>query len=378
MSHSNTIGGSSAARALACPGSIPLNAAQPDDGGSEYAKEGTALHEAIAVLIEDVSLAPSAVDGMVVDGVMVTEDHIEEKIEPALDLFDEFLSGLEENTGAVAQFEVEAKVEFGGKLEGCYGTADVLGRVGDVGFILDWKFGSGVGVEAAGNKQLMFYAAAALESHELLKGVTSVVGAIVQPVRADGGPQLAYAAFTLRGLELFKGALEAALKASERERPPLALGDHCRWCKAKLVCPLMNDNAQRALVVRPGLEKLPEYLEMIPALEEWIKSVRETAHQTLEAGVPVEGWKLVPKRATRSWADEQEVIRIFRRRRLLGKVMKNTLLSPTQIEKLKIDINPDLIVSRSSGTTIAPDTDKRAAVETAAARLGKVAKQIRQ
>jgi hypothetical protein len=384
MSHSNTIGGSSAARALACPGSIPLNAAQPDDGGSAYAREGTALHEAMAALVEDSSLAISSVDGMVVDGVMVTADHIEEKIEPAFNLFDEFLDELEQIASAAAgeevfaEFEVEAKIEFSGKLEGCYGTADVVGRAGNVGFILDWKFGSGVGVDVEGNKQLMFYAAAALESHKLLEGVSYVIGAIVQPVRADGGPELAWTEFTLEALEQFKDALEHALKLSERERPPLALGDHCRWCKAKLVCPLMNDNAQRALATRPGIDKLPEYLDMIPALEEWIKAVRETAHQTLESGVPVEGWKLVPKRATRKWADEQEVIRIFRRRRLLGKVMKTVLLSPTQIEKLKIELNPDLIISQSSGYTIAPDSDKREAAQTAAARLGRVAKTIQQ
>ena len=52
--HSDIVGGSTAARRIGCPRSYALEQLVPkDDRGSEYAREGTALHELMAMALRD-------------------------------------------------------------------------------------------------------------------------------------------------------------------------------------------------------------------------------------------------------------------------------------------------------------------------------------
>jgi hypothetical protein len=103
-------------------------------------------------------------------------------------------------------------------------------------------------------------------------------------------------------------------------------------------------------------------------MEPWIKAVRKLAHETLERGDGIKGYKLVQKRATRVWADPKAV-----ERRLIGfnklktdDCFKKELKSPAQIEKLckAHDVNftrliGDMVSAVSSGTTLAPESDSR-------------------
>jgi hypothetical protein len=96
--------------------------------------------------------------------------------------------------------------------------------------------------------------------------------------------------------------------------------------------------------------------------------------------VPVPGYKLVPKRATRSWANEG-----IAKATLLGMGVQSSALvetkmkSPAQVEKLLPrgeKLPADLVQAISSGNTIAPESDPRPAVMTVgkslAAALGKL------
>jgi hypothetical protein len=101
-------------------------------------------------------------------------------------------------------------------------------------------------------------------------------------------------------------------------------------------------------------------------LEGWIKDVRALAQDLLEKGAAVPGYKLVPKRPTRQWANELKALEA-----LQGLVPSEELIemrSPAQIEKVlkkhKVSMPPGLIVSISSGNTIAPESDPRPAVLT--------------
>ena len=116
------------------------------------------------------------------------------------------------------------------------------------------------------------------------------------------------------------------------------------------------------------VECLAESLRLATELKSWIRDVEKTAFEQLNAGVPVSGWKLVAKRATAKWKDEDSVIKAFRRR--LGGIKgmtKQVLLSPAQMKKHAaargVDIDFDeYIVKSSTGNTIAPESDKRPAV----------------
>jgi hypothetical protein len=82
-------------------------------------------------------------------------------------------------------------------------------------------------------------------------------------------------------------------------------------------------------------------------------------------GVPVMGWKIVEKRHTRKWVNEDEAAKGIK---LPKKDMfKTTMLTPAAMEKVikrkKVNVDLDeFIISVSPGMTIATDDDSREAV----------------
>ncbi len=115
---------------------------------------------------------------------------------------------------------------------------------------------------------------------------------------------------TLDKLDRFERMLKEAVKQSKRPDAPLMQGDHCRWCAAKAICPLMNGAVDRALAIQfrdVDIQKMGRALAQADLLEQWIGDLRALAHQALEHGVAVPGWKLVDKRATRKWKVEAKV-----------------------------------------------------------------------
>ncbi len=107
-------------------------------------------------------------------------------------------------------------------------------------------------------------------------------------------------------------------------------------------------------------------LHLLPMLEDWAAAVRAHAQAKLERGEEVAGFKLVAKRANRSWVDEQETKQWLLAQPTLhpDEYMVTKLKSPAQIEKLvgKKNLPADLTQKVSSGTTLVPDTDPRPAV----------------
>jgi len=109
-------------------------------------------------------------------------------------------------------------------------------------------------------------------------------------------------------------------------------------------------------------------------LESWIKEVRALAMQTLEAGLPVPGYKLVPKRGLRQWVDENKALDAMRDMGLDAKELTEiTILSPAKAEKVlkkyKLALPADHVVSVSSGNTLATEDDPRPAVMQIGAQL---------
>jgi hypothetical protein len=131
----------------------------------------------------------------------------------------------------------------------------------------------------------------------------------------------------------------------------------------------MTGAAERALKVQIkdlNPAKIGEYLATADLVEKWITDLRELAHQILESGEPVPGYKLVPKRATRQWIDEDTAKqRLFGLGVEVNDMFETVLLSPAKLEKVmkkrKLSLPDDIVVAVSSGTTIAPESDRRSA-----------------
>jgi hypothetical protein len=359
--HSNIVGGSTAKRVINCPGSVALVAQMPPKPSSVYADTGTLLHNVIADVLGGKVIEVQDFLGAVHADVTLDQDMIDNKLLPALAALNEI------DPDRQMEFETEMVVGFGDLLPGVFGSADVVGRIGDTAYIVDWKFGDGVAVDVEENPQLMFYAAAAMRTpvaQWAFEGATKVELVIVQP------PYVKRWETTPRRIQLFEKELMQAVKVAQRPDAPLAQGDWCRWCAAKAVCPIMTGAADRALVsALKGVDvaSVSDHLKMADQLEGWIKEVRALAMQTLEAGLPVPGYKLVPKRAMRQWMDEGKALDAMCDLGLDVKELTETkLLSPAQAEKMlkkhKLALPADHVVSVSSGNTLAPEDDPRPAV----------------
>lgn len=355
MLHSNIVGGSTAKRVISCPGSVALVQKMPPKPSSEHADRGTLLHNVIAEHLEG---KPWTL-GLKYNDQVLTQELVDEKLMPALRALDE----VDPTQNMV--YEVETRVGFGDLLPGVFGSTDLIGRVGNRAVVLDWKFGDGVVVDAVENPQLMFYAAAAMRTDEAkwaFDGAEEIELIIVQP------PMVRRWVTTKERIAAFELELVSAIKAAQMPNAKLSSGDHCRWCNAKSICPVMNGAVDRAL--KTTLDNidtvtLSDMMHNADLLEQWLKDIRALAHQVLEKGGIVPGYKLVAKRSTRQWVDDSKAADAL----IASGVhpfKEVEVVSPAQAEKLLKkegkELPKELVVSISSGNTMASEDDPRPAV----------------
>ena len=356
MQHSKVVGGSTAKRVINCPGSVALVAKMPPQVESKYAAEGTLLHACMEELLADGEL------GDVIAKHNLTPDQAD-KLKFCLDALDEI------DPEQKMTFTQEVQVEFEGvlALAGVFGNVDLIGRLHNRAIILDWKFGDGVMVEAEDNPQGLFYAAAAMKTDKTqwaFEGAADVEIIIVQP------PYVRRWVTTFKRIHEFERELVVAVKEAQRPDARLEIGDHCRWCTAKPICPQFNGSIDR--VVHTALkdidgDTLGQVLARAELLESFISDARTLAQARLEKGMPVPGYKLVPKRATRQWADEKAMHLTWLNAGLDPTVYQETKLrTPAQMEKVckehGVPFPANQVVSVSSGNTLAPESDPRPAV----------------
>ena len=359
MDHSNIVGGSTAKRVINCPASVALCAKMPPKPSSEHADRGTLLHNVIAELLE-FDKKPEQCIGAQYKDQTLTQELLDEKIIPALEALDAI------DPDKQMEYMVETRVAFGDFLPGVFGSTDLLGRQGKRAIVLDWKFGDGVSVDAVENPQLLFYAAAAMRTPAaqwIFEGVDEIECIIVQP------PMVRRWVTTPKRVQEFEQELLYAVRLSSWPEPPMQEGDHCRWCAAKPICPRMTGAVERALkgaLVQMPAEQIAARLQQVEMLESYVNDLRALAFQMLQNGVEVPGYKLVPKQSRRQWVDKAKIEAWVDVNNIKDAYEPVTIKSPAQLEKVlkkaKIEFPADMVVSVSSGDTLAPESDPRPAV----------------
>lgn len=347
-----TFGSSTAKRTNHCPAWVELSQGVPRRE-SKAAADGTIVHSLVETyLLDNDAPWPSTVDA----------EHIE--------LAEDLLAAVEATMKKYNVTEYEPEVR-GTVAEDVFGTIDFVGLAGDTVIIGDVKSGKGFQVEAENNDQILFAAWSAIGQSSVsreIRNAKTFIGVIWQPSR-DGEIQTKEWVFGLSSVKAW-GAnhlkqIELARKGGQTPNP----GDHCAFCPAAFKCPAKTGAALEALQFKPDdLETIAKAMDMVDELKAWCADVEKAAYNALEVGQPVPGWKLVAKRASRKWADEAAAIKALRRP--LGGVKQITtqkLLGIGAIEKMikaaGVDISLDaLTVAESSGTTLAPESDKRPAV----------------
>ena len=250
---------------------------------------------------------------------------------------------------------------------------DIVGAARDRTVVLDWKLGRGVPVEPEANSQLMYYAYAAAHTEPTSKFFDRdkpIELFIVSPRVNDGEPFTRWMTSWLQ-LEAFAIDLKHAVERALEPDAPFKLGPHCRFCNGKVGCPLYNNLAtdMLALTREELAEQIAERLPYADLMIEMGKNLKDTAHALLEQGQSIPGWKLVNGRATRSWKDEEKTLKYFAKLGLpAAERHVKKIISPAQAEAalkrnaLPAELPAALVDKSSSGTTLAPESDKRPAV----------------
>lgn len=354
---------SSGKRYLSCPPSLRLEE-QFEDEQSPYAAEGTAGHAMAEYLINK---------------------HLKKRVKrPVSDYYsDELMEAVEDyTTYGIEVIEkakqdcdspfvaVELRVSLDHRVEGCFGTADLVVVDSKKVHIIDLKLGKGVMVDAEQNVQLMIYGLGVLDMLECLYDIEAVELTIVQP-RLEHLSTWEISAEELKkwGAEVFEPGANMALAGEGT----YSAGDHCRFCKARFNCRERANEylklAQMEFAEPPLLsdEEVAEVLAKADALKKWAEEIYTYAqNEAIVNHKEWPGYKLVLGRSNRKYTDEEDVAKAATEAGYTD-IYKSTLIGITEMERLmgKKKFNEILgayVYKPDGKVTLVPDSDKREAI----------------
>ena len=363
-----------------CPGSMVLERFTDEPPVARYSAEGTLAH----------SICEECLDsGYLTADTYIGETHTVEGHVFTIDVAfaaacDTYISNIR-SLGADAEFQIyEGRVYYGEALDvaddRAFGTGDAitLGPGGRTLHIDDLKFGKGVQEWAENNTQLLLYAVGAYD--ELMSEGVETIEEIVLTIHQ---PRLGHLdSWTVTPEEMDSHVANLAVAANQcdtviDECTDLVLGaikvkivpdlepstDACRWCRAKSICPKLQQEAEEissaALAkfskIEDDGEELAKLLAKADVVEMHIKDLREVAYRRAGEG-RMPHYKLVPgRRGNRTWVDSSLLLNDLRDLGVQNDLMYDTptVLSPAKMEKALADMPDALDVIK--GATVQAD-----------------------
>lgn len=363
LAHS-PLGASGAERWIKCPGSVALlkSLMLPESDEPDYRKNGIAAHEAAAVGLT------TGQDAWELVGQKFHDTEVDVEIADAIQQYFDYARPIMARAvedGTFIEYRISSPVH-----KDFYGTVDlaVIER-GTEHFeqeilnIVDYKHGEGIMVEVEENPQLMYYAFGKLQDHPDIERVRLT---IAQPrgFHVDG-PIRIWETTATHIKEWAENVLIPAMLRTELDHD-LDAGPWCRFCPAKLVCPLMNSlfgaamKADPTHVVNLDLAALGRSYQYTQAVKFYLKAVEEEAFRRANLGQKIPGAKLVQKKANRVWKSGAPAIikTHFPDKAMTAPEIK----SPAEIDKLGSAakaITREWAYTPQSGLTLAYEDDNR-------------------
>lgn len=373
---------STAHRWLYCTPSARLEQEEGTEECSVYAEEGTAAHALAEIKLSYTfgKMGPLAYQEAL-DDWHNNPDYEKYYSQEFEEFVDDYVSFVVSQTDGLEHFHIyfEVKVNFSNFVPQGFGTSDVIIVTDDMVHVIDLKFGQGVPVSAINNPQLRLYGLGALN---LFPNSERVKMTINQPRLASCDTEelskkelLDWAINVVmpRAEEAIKG--EGKLQASEKA---------CKFCKVRAKCKARADqqlelarkefevdDLKANLAQNMNEEQIAEILDIAPAFIDWFKDVQAYALGQLVQGRHIPGYKLVEGRSIRQITDENKAIDIlvdagFKKEDLMS---KPELLGISALEKVVgkknlAELLKDYIIKPSGKLTLAPESDRRPAVNT--------------
>ena len=368
-------GASNAKRRMGCPGSMQAEAPFPDES-SPYAELGTAAHE-----LGEFCLVNGHEDARAFIGKEFNSNIVDDNMAAAVNVYIDHVRAVAMSEPTICRYEKRFSLDKLDPPMPMFGTADciIYGKESGTLYVLDYKHGQGVPVEVEDNAQLKYYALGAILEIGEKAPVNKVTTVVVQPRAMHPGGPVRQHSYTRDEIMDFGTELIDAAHESMKPDAPRIAGDHCKFCKAAGTCSALRNNALAIAQDEFGAVKnindltpaeIAGYLEQVPLIEEWIKSLRRHANAILESGGALPGYKLVEKRPTRRWRVEDEFVAWATQEGLDDDdIYEKKLKSPSQIERIvgKKNLPSSLVMAVSTGTSMVADTDNRPAVASLAA-----------
>ena len=402
---------SSAHKWLRCPGSLVMENGIPNTS-SAHADEGTAAHFLGSECLEQKRDATDFLNCVIGikngNAFWDKTENAETRTGFTVDL--EMAEYVQKYIDAVrSQAEgnellIERRVEFSKFIdaENSFGTSDAIIICQTEIQIHDLKYGRGVKVDADNNEQMKLYALGALYDFGMFGDFTHARLVIHQPrlghvseavVSVEELYEFAHRAKNT--VQMIKAIDEGTALFSEQDM--LNPGEkQCHWCKAKATCPALTKQVLNTISgefddlstcdleteLTKAVEEVPNHENQLlsklyaalPLIESWSKAISVAVTEKLHNGEKVLGFKLVQGRAgNRAWSSAEEAEQMLKGMRLKVEEMYDLkLISPTNAEKLQKagTIGPRqwskveaLIVRPEGKPTVAPESDKRPALE---------------
>lgn len=357
---------SSSHRWLACPPSARLTEGMPDKSSS-FAEQGTDAHSLCEYKLH-VALGEAAKDP--------TENlsFFDEEMAECSDMYVQFV--MEQLAKAKEACRdpivlVEQRLDFSKWVPQGFGTGDCVVAADGTLFVIDFKYGLGVLVEAEKNPQMMCYALGALLLFDGIYDIKKISMTIFQPRREHVSTYEMKKADLLSWADKVLAPTAALAMKGEGE---FKAGSYCQFCKARANCRkraeynlelARYDFAMPAELTDTEVEAV---LSKADDLASWAADVKEYALQKAMSGKTWKDWKVVEGRSVRKYANETAVAETVKEsgydpyeQKVLGITAMTRLLGRRKFDELL----SGMIVKPEGKPTLVPLSDKRPAMHTA-------------
>ncbi len=370
------LGASSAERWMNCAGSVALIKdlrIEEDTDEPEYRGLGISAHEAAAHALKNdldaweimgEKFHNYSVDENMAQAIQMYIDTVRPDMQKADAIYIEHGLAYKQTDGLLSEIIDPRADSLLNKY--FYGTGDFAVVIDKLMKVVDYKHGEGIIVEAEDNPQLMYYAFGFLLLHP---EVETVMIRIVQP-RTFDAPVKTWVTTAEYIRDWVADKLVPAMQLTEIDGAELDAGPWCRFCPAKLVCPMMSSLFGAAMTHNP--KQVVEFTnasvgrsyQYMQAVEFYLKAIKDEAYRRLNLGQVVPGCKLVPKKANRVYKSEAPAL--AKEKFGAGAYIPAELKSPSELEKLGAvakEFVREYAYTPQTGLTVARDDDKRVAVK---------------